>query len=98
MVQTFSGSGVGAYTSLTTWFDIDNSSQSAASTRFGSVVLTLITGNTWVMASNVQSVGSGGLGAVATGSVTLSGTLDRVRITTSGVDTFDAGSINILYE
>lgn len=31
--------------------------------------------------------------------VTLSGTLDRVRITTvNGTDTFDAGSINILYE
>jgi len=33
------------------------------------------------------------------GSITLSGTLDRVRITTvNGTDTFDAGSINILYE
>jgi len=29
----------------------------------------------------------------------LSGTLDRVRITTAGgTDTFDAGSVNILYE
>ena len=33
------------------------------------------------------------------GSVTLSGTLDRVRITTvNGTDTFDAGTINILFE
>ncbi len=33
------------------------------------------------------------------GDVTLSGTLDRIRITTvNGTDTFDAGSINILYE
>jgi hypothetical protein len=33
------------------------------------------------------------------GSKTLTGTLDRVRITTvNGTDTFDAGSINILYE
>lgn len=33
------------------------------------------------------------------GSVTLSGVLDRVRITTAGgTDTFDAGSINIMYE
>ena len=33
------------------------------------------------------------------GGVTLSGTLDRVRITTvNGTDTFDAGSINIMYE
>lgn len=34
-----------------------------------------------------------------TGSLSLGGTLDRVRITTvNGTDTFDAGSINILYE
>jgi hypothetical protein len=33
------------------------------------------------------------------GSIALSGTLDRIRITTvNGTDTFDAGSINILYE
>jgi hypothetical protein len=33
------------------------------------------------------------------GGVTLSGVLDRVIITTAnGTDTFDAGSINILYE
>jgi hypothetical protein len=33
------------------------------------------------------------------GSATLSGTLDRLRLTTvNGTDTFDAGSINILYE
>lgn len=38
-------------------------------------------------------------GAFSAGAVTLSGTLDRVRITTvNGTDTFDAGSINILYE
>jgi hypothetical protein len=33
------------------------------------------------------------------GSKALSGTLDRIRITTvNGTDTFDAGTINILYE
>jgi hypothetical protein len=33
------------------------------------------------------------------GSVTLSGTLDRIRLTTvNGTDTFDAGSVNIIYE
>lgn len=33
------------------------------------------------------------------GGKTLSGTLDRVRITTvNGTDTFDAGTINIMYE
>jgi hypothetical protein len=33
------------------------------------------------------------------GAKSLSGTLDRVRLTTvNGTDTFDAGSVNILYE
>ena len=37
--------------------------------------------------------------SITGGAVTLSGTLDRVRITTvNGTDTFDAGSINILWE
>jgi hypothetical protein len=57
-----------------------------------------ITGNSWVCSSlvansaNAETFYSGG-------SVTLSGVLDRVRITTvNGTDAFDAGSINILYE
>jgi hypothetical protein len=63
---------------------------------YGSIVFTNITGNTWVASGllfgntyNVQIAGE----------KTLSATLDRVRITTTnGTDTFDAGSINILYE
>lgn len=36
---------------------------------------------------------------IQSGDLLLSGTLDRVRITTAnGTDTFDAGTINILYE
>jgi hypothetical protein len=42
---------------------------------------------------------SGSVGAFGGGTKTLSDTLDRIRITTvSGTATFDAGSINILYE
>ena len=37
--------------------------------------------------------------ASVTGAVSLSGTLDRIRLTTvNGTDTFDAGSVNIMYE
>jgi len=33
------------------------------------------------------------------GTKTLSATLDRIRLTTvNGTDTFDAGSVNIMYE
>ncbi len=61
----------------------------------GHSLLTLVSGNIWVMSHNGQNQGF----SVANGTKTLSGTLDRVRITTvNGTDTFDAGSINILYE
>ena len=64
----------------------------------GSVVLTLITANTWV-ASGVLGQDNATRTFTVGGKTALSGTLDRVRITTvNGTDTFDAGSINILYE
>ncbi len=56
-----------------------------------------INGNAWTGSVSIESNGAGGGGG--SGSITLGGTLDRVRITTvNGTDTFDAGSINILYE
>jgi hypothetical protein len=68
-----------------------------ASTFYGFVTLVNVTGNTWVE--------SGGLNNSTTviyqsaGGKTFSGVIDRVRITTTnGTDTFDLGSINILYE
>lgn len=72
----------------------------AALLRNGVIVLTLLSGNTWVCATNGGVyTGTGYYLASGGGNVTLSGTLDRVRITTvNGTDTFDAGSINILYE
>lgn len=54
--------------------------------------------NTW-SCSGVINNSSGNFVMSMAGSKPLSGTLDRVRITTvNGTDTFDAGSINILYE
>ena len=56
-----------------------------------------ISGNSWV-SSFVLAVSSPS-GFHGGGSKTLSDTLDRIRITTVlGVDIFDAGTINILYE
>lgn len=71
---------------------------SGTNVRNGSIVFCNISGNIWI--------GSGVLGDYTdnatvqlAGTVTLTGTLDRVRVTTvNGTDTFDAGSINILYE
>jgi hypothetical protein len=71
---------------------------SAANVRHGKYTIELITGNIWactllIGASDTTGVSYGG------GTKTLSDTLDRIRITTiGGVDTFDAGSFNIIYE
>lgn len=76
----------------------------AANGSSGHVVITNITGNTWIASGIVfdtgQGTSSGSAGyCTSSGSVTLGSTLDRVRVLTSnGTDTFDAGSVNILYE
>lgn len=71
---------------------------SGASVIYGTIIFTLLGSNAWV-ASGVITLGNGGYNTTIGGSKTLTGTLDRVRITTvNGTDTFDAGSINILYE
>ena len=70
----------------------------AADTQRGAITLSLQNSstNTWVDSGTLVD---GTRGHFCAGSVALSGTLDRVRITTvNGTDTFDAGSINILYE
>jgi hypothetical protein len=63
----------------------------------GNLILCNLSGNTW-SASGVLGGSAIEFQNTTGGSKTLSATLDRVRITTTGADTFDAGSINILYE
>jgi len=63
-------------------------------------VLCKIDGNTWIINGDVaqQPTVSANVASLG-GSKTLSDTLTQVRITTvNGTDTFDAGTINILYE
>jgi hypothetical protein len=90
------GGGTTAVVTATNGFPIRNS-QNAANITSGSMVITLVSGNVWVSS---HSLGDATNSVVMNGggNVTLSGTLDRVRITTAnGTDTFDAGSINIIY-
>lgn len=71
----------------------------AADTQYGQIVFVNVTGNTWSISGNLAATTSINSHCMSVGAVTLSGTLDRVRITTvNGTDTFDAGSVNILYE
>lgn len=72
--------------------------RAAAAAYTGAIVFTQISGNTWVGSLNYTDANAG-FGGVSTGNITLSGVLDRVRVTTTnGTDTFDAGTINIIYE
>lgn len=70
---------------------------SAASTQQGFSTFVNFGSNIWICNGLVTD--DAGRTNYNAGSKTLSGTLDRIRITTvNGTDTFDAGSINILYE
>jgi hypothetical protein len=65
----------------------------------GYSVLVNITGNTWVYSGTAYVNAATSATVWSTGTVlTLGGVLDRVRLTTVSADTFDAGSVNILYE
>ena len=86
-----------AVASSTSGFSIC-SDGSASYTRYGSLQLFNVSGNIWA-ANGVGGATVAERFWTVGGSISLSGTLDRVRITTvNGTDTFDAGSINIMYE
>jgi hypothetical protein len=97
---TTTNAGVVAGNSFTSGFAVEatTASTTAATIRSGALVLNYAGGNVWSATGQFAHTGTTTSGA-ASGTVTLSGTLDRIRITTvNGTDTFDAGSINILYE
>lgn len=91
-ISTFSSN---VSTTYTTGFGICSGIASESVT--GTMTLIRITSTLWVSTSVCSSYAVGMLSG--SGIVTLSGALDRVRLTTvNGTDTFDAGSVNILYE
>ena len=84
----------------TTGFTIKNDAV-AGTIMDGFVTINLFNSstNTWVAGGSLYTPTPTSYLAVVGGAKSLSATLDRVRITTvNGTDTFDAGSINILYE
>ena len=83
--------------SFTAGFDMYGG-MTAATAVYGAVTFSLIGSNAWV-ANGIIATSLVGANSIS-GTKTLAGTLDMVRITTvSGTDTFDAnGGVNILYE
>ena len=90
--------GATSGTNFSAGFLVSNSVGSG-NTYSGIATLCLLSSNKWTFSI---VTGRGDSATIYSGggvSSTLSGALDRVRITTSnGTDTFDAGTINILYE
>jgi len=65
----------------------------------GMITACNITGNSWVFSGTFGNKTTLSQTSISSGSISLSGVLNILRITTaSGTDTFDAGTINILYE
>ena len=107
-IETTGYSGAGGYggTSATVWNSIAfvlSDNITAAQAHSGIATLCLLGSNTWVESGTLAASASYGP-AYSGGTKTLAGTLDRIRLTTttsagaSGIDTFDAGTINIMYE
>ena len=91
-------SGSNAYPNITAGIPLGYSTMSAASAYSGSFTITNLSSNIWTVSGNLATTSLLYLLCFA-GAKDLAATLDRVRITTvNGTDTFDAGSINILYE
>jgi len=94
--QASSGStGLGVVTTgFPTWTNV------SSTTVMGNFVLVSFGSNIWSGTGIFPQVnGTAAVNLSGGISPTLSGSLDRIRITTlNGTDTFDAGSVNILYE
>jgi hypothetical protein len=89
--------GTAASADFTAGFGLGTSNV-AGEAKHGSVTFCLVDSNTWV-ASGVMTASFAGYSVFVSGSKTLSDTLTQLRITTvNGTDTFDAGSINVMWE
>jgi hypothetical protein len=98
-LSSYIAAGSAGSSSYTTGFGMYNSVLTT-SNRHGAIVFTLIGSNNWSANGLIADTIAGTIvNCPIAGSKALSGTLDRIRLTTvNGTDTFDAGSVNILYE
>jgi hypothetical protein len=86
-------------TAYTTYFPVTWAG-SAAYVVYGNLTITNLTGNTWTATGNFyQDQGGGNFHVInVSGAIALSGVLTQLRITSDASDTFDAGTVNIMYE
>ena len=107
-IETTGYLGVGCNTSGGTGTNVNNAQYTtgfgigqgagASVAIAGAVTITNVSGNIWVASGTFAST-TEAVTRWTAGNKTLSAVLTQIRITTSnGTDTFDAGSINIMYE
>lgn len=88
-----------AITAVSTAVGFAINSVAAVDQLFGTATLTLMerSNNTWLLTTMIWATGTPRM-LITSGGKQLSGTLDRVRVTTSGgTDNFDAGTVNIRF-
>jgi hypothetical protein len=88
------------YTGTTTNFTsgfLATDTNSAATLNNGQMIINNLTSNTWAESSIVTG-SNNNIGSWGSGSVVLGAALTAIRITSTSTDTFDAGTINIIYE
>jgi len=97
-IAAYSGASSSPALTSTSGFLASQGIANAGLSVSGAVEIYNISGFIWVSKGLVVST-NGSRGAMTSGYVTLTGSLDRVNLTTvNGTDTFDAGSVNIIYE
>lgn len=96
--QRWTSSSPSAISALSAGFEYAYSDATAV--VYGTLTLTLLNSstNTWVAVGSFVSPASSQEARSVSGVVSLPGTLDRLRLITSGANTFDAMSINIIYQ
>ena len=88
---------ISAQSNTTAGFIITQS-QAAADSFSGNISFCTLGSNVWVSGGNIHNFGQNAI-IMSAGNKTLSDTLTQIRITTvAGTNTFDAGTINVMYE
>jgi hypothetical protein len=100
---TYSTSGYSSFAWSSNTFNSSSTSglilqatSAGATIYYGNLIVCTLGSNTWVSS---HSLGASSNNSVGGGAITLGGSLDRIRLTTvGGTQTFDAGTINIIYQ
>ena len=96
--SSFAGTAVDASTATSTTGFVVRAGLATAGIG-GAMTIHSISGNIWIASLAGGRTDATASVVIAGGTKTLTDVLDRVRITTTnGTDTFDAGSVNIIYE